>query len=117
MRRADALARRFCIPRCCTSRLRQMAAKPRSSAMRRIRLLGWPRLPNLSPERRKLDHVHDAGNALAVRSSEEGIASDPVFDLQLPLAATAALYRPDRRAGRLCGAVPEGVMAPVRALV
>src|SRR4051794_41346355 len=82
-----------------------------------VRLLGWPRLPRLNPKRRRPDHVDDAGNAHAARSPEEGIASDPALDLQLPLAAVAALYRPDRRAGRLCGAVSERVVASLCALL
>src|SRR6187455_3507988 len=55
-----------------------------------------------------------ARNALAARTPAEGAASDPAADLQFPLAAAAAVYRLDRRAGRLCGAVSEGVVAPVR---
>src|SRR5213595_3486567 len=66
------------------------------------------------PRKRALLNVPHSRNALAARSSAEGAASDPAADLQLPLAATAALYWPDRRAGRLCGAVSEGVVAPVR---
>src|SRR6185436_1814581 len=67
-----------------------------------------------SPRKRALLNVLYSRNALAAPSSAEGIAADPAADLQLPLAAAAALYRPDRRAGCLCGAVSEGVVASVR---
>ena len=59
-------------------------------------------------------HVHDAGNTAAPQGHQGGTASDPDADLRLALAAAAALCRADRGAGRLCGAVPEGAVAPVR---
>src|SRR4051812_47244344 len=59
-------------------------------------------------------HVQITGNAAAAQGEH---ASDSDADLRLPLAAIAAVCRPDRGAGRLCRAVPEGAVAPVPAFL
>jgi uncharacterized protein (TIGR00645 family) len=56
-------------------------------------------------------NVHDPRNAAVAEGV--ALAADSDADLRLAMAAIAALRRPDRRAGRLRCAVPEGVVAPV----
>ena len=94
-----------------------MAAQSSASGSCHIRRSGWPRLPRRIQDRETATMSMTPETPLPPACPAEGIASDPDADLQFPLAAAAALYRADRRAGRLCGAVPERTVASVRALL